>query len=359
MSMMRPRNIVIALIVVGLAGLIIYRFATFSSGEKPASIEDVRRENGIPVDVFVAKTGEFTRWKKLIGSVEGIKQAPIYANMPARIRQVHAKQGQKIRSGQTIITLDPLSVSQSYSALEGARLNYENLKREYDRLKPLHEAGAISDSQFDQIKVAMESAQAALRDVSSSIRLHSPIRGVLTDMRVRAGDKIEPGSTLAVVADLSEAVIKLNVSRQDLAELQQGQLVMLNGGDDNGVRGHVSRVSLSADPQTRLFLVEITLDGEGSVLPGTLQTVKVRTAFLENALTIPIAAVVGGQQDPQTFVVKTDGTVEKRKLKVSASNSKLVVIEDGVAEGEQVVVWGANLLTGGEKVQIHKVVEDI
>lgn len=356
---MKLRNIILILVFLGLAALIIFRFATFSKGEKPLSIEEVQRKDGIPVDVFVAKMDHFTRWKKLVGSVEGIKQAPIYSNMTARVRNVMVKQGQRVGRGQAIIVLDPLSVSQSYQALEGARLQYENLKREYERIKPLYEAGAVSESQFDQLKLGLEAAKAALKDIRSSITLRSPISGIVTDLRVRMGEKTEPGLTLAVIADLRKANLKLEVSQRDLEELKEGQeIIVTNGDQSQQASGTIKRISLSADPETRLFLVEATIDGNGHIRPGTLQNVRIKTTDLEQALVIPRDAVITSTGQMFVFVVAND-KCEKREIKVANYNDTMIVVEEGLSLGEQVVIWGMNLLNGGETVQIHKVVETL
>ncbi len=355
---MKLSRLIIILVLVGVAGLIIYRFATSGGEEKAASIEDIRRSEGIAVDVVTAKTATFERWRKFIGNLEGIKQSPIYASAPMRVRNILAKQGDRVGAGRALIVLDPLSSPQSYSALQGARLQYDNLKREFNRLKPLHEAGAISDSQFDQIKTQLEAAEAGLRDVQASLTLSSPISGTLTDMRVREGEKVDPGATLAVVADMSKANIKLEVSQSDMEELAVGQpaKVIHRDGSEGGA-GKVHRISLSADEQSRLFLVDVMLEENGHLRAGTLQTVLVRTIYQENALTIPLAALVKVGNEMFVYVVTAESKAEKRPVVMAAGNETSLWITEGLNDGDQVVVWGMNLLAGGEKVKIHKHVD--
>jgi multidrug efflux system membrane fusion protein len=71
-----------------------------------------------------------------------------------------------------------------------------------------------------------------------------------------------------------------------------------------------------------------------------------------NAIVVPTTAVVLGQQGPYAFVVKPDRTTEVRNVKVERNAGDLVVIADGLHEGEQVVTEGQLRLTAGAKVQI-------
>ncbi len=357
---MKLRNIIIVAVAVGLLGLLAFRFVTSGTGEKIPSTEDIRRAEGIPVDVFNIAAGEFENWLEKSGNLEGIEQAPIYANMPARVRSVRVRQGRQVKAGQVIIVLDPLSATQTYSAREGARLRYETLKREYERLQPLHEAGAISDSQLDQAKLMLQSARAALRDVSASLTLHTPIGGTVTDVRVRAGEKVEPGETLAVIAKIDKARLEIEVSSRDVKLIATGQpAVVAENGNGETASGSVCCVSLSADPKTRLFLVEVILDSQGSLPPGTLQRVKIRIHHEHNAILVPNLALIASPGKMEVFVVTKDKTATKRAIEIGSQNEKFSVVKSGLQEGDQVIVWGANLLAGGEKVQIHKVVEQI
>jgi RND family efflux transporter MFP subunit len=357
---MKLRNVIIILVVAGLVALIGYRFATSGKGEKAPSIDDVRRADGVPVDVIKVTERPFEKWLEKTGHLEGIEQAPIYANIPARVRSVYVRQGEQVGAGRAIIVLDALSATQSYSASEGARLQYETAKREYERLLPLHKAGAISDSQLDRALLAMKTSQAALRDAAASLTLKTPISGIVTDVRVRPGDKINPGDTLAVIARTEKARVQLEVSSADIKKIEAGQPAMVvENGDTARATGEVKSVSLSADPETRLFLVDVILDSNGSLAPGTLQRVKIRTQYLEGALQVPGDAIQTRGEENFVYVITAENKAEKRTIVISTYNDDSVVVSEGVAVGDQVVVWGANLLAGGEKVQIHKVVEQL
>jgi len=357
--MFKLRNIFLLLIVLVVAGLIAYRFATYGEAEKLPSIDDVRRTEGMPVDVVVIKQGVFEKWLEMTGQLEGIVQAPIYSNMPVRIRQVLVQQGEQVRAGKPLIVLDSLSASSSYAMRESARLQYENAKREYERLLPLFQAGAISESNLDMAKTAMESAKAMLTDANATLTLNSPVNGIVTEVRIRPGDKVGAGETLAVVAEIKQVRMKLYVSKRDVIRIKAGQPVEVVANGDGGeiITGRVANVSLSADPESRLFLVEAVLDSQGQLLSGTMQRVRIRINRTEDVILAPVQALQTVNGAIQLYVAKEDMTSEKRQVQVGESNDTQVVIASGLQAGEKVVVNGMNLLTGGEKVQIHSTVE--
>ena len=350
------RNAIILIVIAALVLAVIgYRLAT-KEEVVAESIDDIQKREGVPVEVVTLKEQPFERWRTFSGIIEGKEQATLYANIAARVRKVYAKQGDKVYPGKTIIQLDPLSSAQTYSALNAARVQKEDAERMYQRMKPLYEAGAISKEEFDQIKSARKMARAGLVDTSSLITLSSPISGMLTDLRVNPGDRVDPMQTVATVADLTGAKIILDVSESDMQEIKPGQIVVLGRGAENRAEektvGTVSKLSLSADPQTYLFRVEVTVKEDADVRPNTLKYAQIRTFEADSALSVPLSALIKENGDNFVYVIKEDGTAERRKVTVGKSSDSGVMIEVGLNSGEMVVSWGASLLNGGEKVKI-------
>jgi RND family efflux transporter MFP subunit len=350
------RNAIILVVIVAIVlGVLAFRMITKET-VVAESIEDIQKREGIPVHATVLQPEPFERWRLFSGSIEGKKQAPLYANIPARIRAVKAKQGDKVYRGKSIIELDPLSASQSYAALQTSRLQLADAKRMLDRMKPLYEAGAVSQEDFDRVKSGYEMAKAGYTDTSHMIRLTSPIKGVLTDLRVSPGDKVDPGQTVAVVADLSGIKVVLDVSQSDVEELVVGQkLVVGNSAEDRkkSCEGcSVAKISLSADAESRLFRVEGNLGADSSARPGTLRYVQVRTYLRDDALSVPVGAVIEHSGEFFVYVATPQGTAEKRALVLGKRNDFGAEVLSGLSPGDTVVTWGQNRLKGGEKLKV-------
>lgn len=352
---MKKTTIILLVIIVLAVGFMVFRLVTGET-EKSLSIEDIQKKEGIPIDVTHVKLGTFERWRVFSGTVEGKEQASLYANFSARVRKVYATQGDKIYKGKTVIAMDPLSSSQTYSAFNMSRIRMEDAKRMYERMLPLHKSGAISNEDFDQVKSGYEMAKAGFTDARHSITLTSPIRGTLTDLRVNAGDKVEPGQPLAVVADISGAKAVMDVSEADVSELTDGQKVVMSSSSsertDNLMTGEISRISLSADMMTHLFRVEARLDVEGEFRFGILRYVHVLTYRNEKAVMAPLSALIQKGNEYFVFTVNEKSEALLTPVSIGKRNDKQAEISAGLSEGQTLVTWGQNRLSGGEKVKV-------
>ncbi len=351
---MKRSVILVVGIGVAAAALVGYRFAK----GKPVpqkSIEEIQKEQGVPVEAMTAEAGRFERWRRFSGELQGKEQAVLYANVPARVAKVAALQGDAVGRGRLIIRLDPLSATQSYSAISAARIQADDAKRFYERLAPLYEAGAVAKEDFDRAKSAYDMARAALTDTSGSMTLSSPIKGTLTDVRVREGDRVDPLQTLAVVADLSGAKFVMDVSQSDVEELKSGQTVAVCDEDvaiaDCNVRGSISRVSLSADASSRLFRVEAELPSMESPRLGTMRYARVLVYDRDGALAVPIESVIARDGKYSVFTVEGDAA-KRREVTIGKNDDRRVEIVSGLSPGERVVTWGANRIADGAKVKV-------
>jgi len=352
---MKTNKIIVIVVLVLVVAIIGYRFLSAKT-ESSESIDDIQKRDGIPVNVQVVNPAPFERWRVFSGTVEGKKQATLYSNIPARVRKVHAKQGDKVSRGKTIISLDPLSATLSYSALRSSKIQYEDAKRLYERMKPLYEAGAVSKEDFDRVESGVKMARAGYTDISSTISLKSPISAILTDLRVNPGDKVDPGQTLAVVADLSGAKMIMNVSQSDVEEIRKSQKVVLGNTaserNTSSLGGTISKISLSADMKSRLFRVEADLDYDENLRPGTLRYVQVRTFKADNAISIPLGSVIQKNEQFFVYIVNAEGKSELRQIQVGHSNETDYEVLSGLTQGETLVIWGQNRLTAGDMVKI-------
>jgi multidrug efflux system membrane fusion protein len=92
--------------------------------------------------------------------------------------------------------------------------------------------------------------------------------------------------------------------------------------------------------------------------PGQFVNVRLRVATLSQAVTVPATAIQRGQDGALAYVVKSDGTVEARKLTVGEVSEGIAVIDEGIREGESVVIAGQYRLQPGTRVEITMAADD-
>lgn len=351
------RKLGIALIVVGVVvALFVIRFRSLGSGEPVRSIADVQAEEGVPVDVAQVTRGRLEVWRNFSGTVEGIRQGSIAAEIPQKVTAILKEVGDQVRAGEIILRLDPDNPRPGFIRFKQARADYEWARQNLERMKSLHAEGAISDQALDDVRTRFEVARADYEAARTTVELDAPIAGVVTYIGVTVGEQVAPGQRLATVAQVDRVRIVLDVSESEVRLLRRGQPVRVpssvTGGP--GLTGEVEQVALSADPQTRLFQVKLLVENSGRyLLPGSLVPAEVLINSREAVFRVPARAVLTNRV-PAVFVVTGEGRAERQAIRTGISDGELIEVVSGLSVGEQVVVAGQSRLSGGEKVKIHQ-----
>ena len=341
------KRIALAVIALAMVGAFAYRFHL--AGEKMAveSIADVQAREGIPVEVTPVVASSVEIWQTFSGTAEGVSQTSVASDVSEEVTAVTRKIGDRVRAGDVLVRL---SKKKSIARVRQAAAAYENVKTEAQRLEALHKAGAVSKSHLDAVRTQLKIAQADMEAASAIVDITSPIEGVLVQRDVEVGDRVRPGMPLMVIADVSQAVVKLHVTDRDARSLKAGQRARLS---ESGVEGVVLKVALSADTGSRLVEVDLRFDNrDGVLIPGTLAIAEVLMARAQDVPVVPKRAVIQEADGASVWVVGNNNTARRRRVEVGLVNTKVIEIRQGVRVGEQVVVTGANRLLGAPRVKI-------
>jgi membrane fusion protein, multidrug efflux system len=341
----RPAFWILVLVLAATGALVVYRMQQARAPQEPApTVEQIRQERGQPVTVAAAESGRLDVWREYSGDVGGIREAVVRARGEDQVSAVLVSVGQSVRQGQVLVRqtgeVTGARARQAEAALRQA-------ERSLERLRPLHEAGALSDQDWDNARTQFELAQADVSAASDALALTSPLAGVVTDVPARQGMIPSKGEALVGVADLSRLLVRLRVSAAQAAEIRAGQPVRLAGTGNGDATGRVRRIALQAEQATRLVEVEVEFPREAGLILGTLATVEVRVASRENAVSVPRTAVRDG-----TVWVVTGDRVNRRAVTTGVMARDRVEVLSGVQPGEQVVVAGASLLSDGARVRV-------
>jgi membrane fusion protein, multidrug efflux system len=339
----RPRIWIPAAIGLGLVLLVLFRVIQASSPEDAApTVEQIRAEQGVPVTVAAAEGGALAVWREYSGTVSGVQEAVVRARSGDQIAAVPAQVGQRVGRGQVLVRQSGEGTAARVRQAEAAR---QQAARTVERLRPLHQAGAISDQEWEGALTQLELASADVAASRDILTLTSPLAGTVTEVIARPGMIPGAGDPLVRVADLSELVVYLRLGAAEAAEVREGQPARIAG---SGVAGRVRRIALQADPATRQVEVEVAFPPAAGLIPGTLATVQVETAQRADAVQVPRAAVREGQ----LWVVGQDGRATRRVVQVGLQSRDRVEIVSGVEPGERVVVEGGALLSEGVQVRV-------
>jgi RND family efflux transporter MFP subunit len=365
------KKIVIWVVVIVVIAAIVYSRVGKRDAEAPArSIEEVHAAEGVPVDAVTVRTGTITVLREVTGMVSGVRQSTLRASGDYKIADIVTREGERVRRGQTLVRYDTAISPDHMARVDQVREAYENAKRQLARLEPLYEEGAIAESDLDTARTNLAIAEADLRNARLELAVVSPIDGIATLIAVRAGDAVESGDVVAQVAILDSVRVEADVSGETVRDLRAGaqvyvseSRVMGDGSQGFGVGaapdGRITRVSLGANPDTRLFRLEAVLDNsDRSLRPGQVITLDAVVERVGPVTVMPRLAILGDEaivpgSTHDVFVVDGDVAV-RRTVEVGQTEEDLVEIVSGLADGDKVVVFGANRLKDGLKTRLHK-----
>lgn len=338
----QPRVWLTGLIGLAMIGVVVYRVVQAANPEAPIpSVEALRESGGIPVTVVAATGGRLEIWRQHSGTVAGRREGVVRARSDDPVAAVTVSVGARVREGQALVRLSSEGVEARQRQAAAAEAQ---ARRMLERMRPLHEAGALSDQEWDQVETQHALAVADLAAARAPLELTSPLTGTVTEVTARPGQVARSGEGLVRVADLSELHVFLHLSGADVEGLRTGLPARVGAG----ATGRVHRVALQADPATRLVEVVVAFPPSAGLIAGTMATIEVRTAEREDAVQVPRAAV----RDGIAWVVGGGDRVERRAVRLGLQGTEVVEVLDGIQAGERVVVDGAALLSDGARVRV-------
>jgi membrane fusion protein, multidrug efflux system len=331
----------------------------------------------VSVPVKVAKAVEKTVPLELtaIGSADAFSTVSIKAQVNAVLETVHIKEGQLVKKGDLLFTLDArpfvavLVQAQATVARDQAQEELNNVQLQ--RYEQLFSAGVAAKEQYDQMKANADAQRAAVRADQAAVdaaqlqvdycKIYAPLAGRTGALQVYPGNIVKQNDVpiLIVINQVSPIYINFSIPEQYLGSVArfmgQGKLQVeaTPYGDTKTETGVLTFIDNAVDNTTGTIKLKGTFDNADHRLwPGQFSNIMLRLAQDENATVVPSQAVQTGQNGDFIYVVKSDSTVEQRTVKVARAIGAESVISSGVQPGETVVTDGQLELLPGIKVQV-------
>ncbi len=329
----------------------------------PVVVAQATQEN-VPVEVAA------------IANVEAYSTVSVKAQVDAQLLQVHFREGDDVKQGQLLFTLDsrPFEavLHQAEANLARDLAQAENARAQYRRYEKLMQEGVTSQEQYDQVRTAAEAFEAVVQADKAAVEtarlrlnyctITSPIDGRTGSLIVHAGNLVKANDdpALVVINQINPIYVSFTLPEQHLAEVKKYMArsklaVEATLPDDTAhpERGTVSFVDNNVDMATGTIRLKAVFPNAGRRLwPGQFVNVALRLTERPNAVVVPSPAVQVGQSGSYVFVVKSDQTVDLRPVTTSITANGKTVIEKGVSAGETVVTDGQLRLVPGTKVAI-------
>jgi multidrug efflux system membrane fusion protein len=335
-----------------------------------------RSREAVPVLVTTAEHKTVPVQIRAVGNVEAYSTVSVKSQVTGVLTQAHFKEGQNVKKGQLLFTIDPrplesvLKQSEANLARDAAQL--ENAREQARRYDELVKKNFVSKEQYDQIRTnaaaleaVVEADKAAVENAKVQLSycyIYSPIDGQVGTLLVNEGNlvRVNDAAPLVVINQVAPIYVTFSVPEQDLANIRQrmsaGSLrVEAQFQSDQGrpAEGNLAFIDNAVDRTTGTIKLKAEFKNEDKRLwPGQFVNVALTLSTQSDAIVIPSEAVQVGQEGQHVFVVKPDKTVEMRPVTVGQTNEGEAVIASGLAAGEQIVREGQFLLGPGSRIEI-------
>lgn len=361
----------------GLVILLLFAILTGGCGEKNKTLE----ESPVPVEITGAQVADLPHMVNATGEIMAGAEVAVTPKVSGRVTAVHVKVGDRVSQGQVLFELDATEarnaktqaaagVGVAEAGLNKAKQAVTDAQLNYDRIKALYEAQAVSKTELEQAESALNNARISMElaeeqlvqseatyqnalENYNNFTVTSPLAGLVASVNLENGELAGPQATAVTIVQLETVKIKVQLSENVVVFIKPGVEVPVTIKSLNKtVTGTVVSVAPKADPATRAFPVEIQLKNEqGDIKAGMVADLHLDTGISKGALVLPADALLERDGQYSVFVVE-DGKAKEIAVKKGISSGQLVEIKEGLQEGQAVIVRGNHLVTDGQMVQV-------
>jgi len=328
-----------------------------------------------PVTVAAAIADEVPVYIDAVGRIVAREVVSVQPQVSGQIVKIHFIDGAEVRAGQVLFSIDPrpfqAQLNQAEANLAEAQASLNLAKTNFARVQNVTDQRAVSRQDYDTKKNAVDIAEAQVRQNRAAAErarldleyctIRAPIDGRAGQRLVDVGNIVSANNRiLLVIQRLDPIYADFTVTERELGAVQKNMA-------RRALRVEVSLPDETAKPrQGKLtFLDNAVQEGSGTVKlratvanadrrfwPGRFIKVRLVLDSLPQAVLVPASAPQMSANGTFLYVVRQDSTAEQRAVKLGQRQGDLVVVDEGLKSGEQVVVRGQLGVTPGGKVRI-------
>lgn len=331
----------------------------------------------VPVRFVTVERSDVPRMEESVGQTRGSVEVEIRARVEGFVDAVSFEEGSFVKRGDILYEIDPkpfiAALNRAKGMLATSEAERARAAQDVARYKPLVESNAISREEYET-SVALERASAAKVDAARAVvesaeldlgytKVRSPIDGWAGRTEVKAGALVGRGQNtlLTTVSSIDPLHCRFTLSEREYLMIarrarQEGAIhpefeLVLGDGSVHPHKGAFVFIERRVDPTTGSVLVEAAFPNpEGILSPGLFARVRYPIETIRNAALVPQRAVTELQASYQVAVVKADNRVEIRPVRVGPRIDNRWVVENGLREGERVIVDGQMKVRSGSLV---------
>lgn len=357
--------------LVGVILLIAAVAAYFLWPRQPASQSQKPRMPVQTIKSVLAQKKSIPVMVRANGYATAINTVEVRPQVQNIVRAIHVREGQEVKAGQLLFTLDPRSdeaaVANARAQLARNRAALAEAEATLRRNQELQSKQFVSQAAVDTARSQAEALRSAVQGDEATIRasqvalghntIEASIPGRIGAISVRAGSLAQPaGTPMLTISQLDPIAVSFSVAERELSHIlasyPKGDAPVVaqlaNGAE---VNGKLIFIDNAADTQTGTVRMKAEFaNADHRMWPGNYVTVRLVARTLPDAVVVPAQAVVTGPERQFVYVVSQDDTVKARNIEVLTIEQGQAAVA-GLEAGMRVVVEGTQNLRPGSKVR--------
>ncbi|MEX0681527.1 MAG: efflux RND transporter periplasmic adaptor subunit [Balneolales bacterium] len=316
-----------------------------------------QRVREVVVETEKVELQPFEEYIRVTGTVEALEDAVISAEVSGTVQSI-VDRGTRVQRGAVLADLDDRMVR---SSLEVARSNYELAEDALRRQEPLLEDSIISTIEYNRTRAQRDQARAQLEQAEKQLRdsrIEAPFQGVIEERMISIGELVNPGMPVLRLVNIDRVRINAGIPERYINDIRRGTPVnvLLKGYGGMQIESEIQYAGSVIVPETRTFPVEVVLQNrEGLLNPEMVVNLEVTRRVWEDVLIVPRTVLVRNEEGFQLFVVRQQSdppVAEMRRVKTGAASGSLILVEEGLEPGDEVIVTGQTNVSDGDFLRI-------
>lgn len=308
--------------------------------------------DAVPVQVIKPTRGDISSFLLFSSNVDSEKTVDIYPMTSGIIEKINYDEGDVVKKGAILAVLDDRESSLNEKK---AKINYEQLKAEFDRQAEIYKTDLISKEDFESVRYRMENALLEWKQTQlllSYTRITSPISGAVTKRHIKAGNKITTAQLAFSIVNFKEKIAVVNIPGQEREHLYLKQKSLVTGGSKE-IPASVKRISPAIDPESGTFKVTVEVtDPKNLLAVGQFVNVKIIKKVHKNVILLTKDALIYDGGKIFVFIVDEENKALKKLIKTGFEDGTRVEVVEGLTDKDRVVTAGKSSLRHSTLVKI-------
>jgi len=345
------------------AGLLLASLGLWAGCESDPGT-DTSAERAAAIAGYELTPIDMSRIVRASSSVEPENMVTLASRMSGLIIEMNVREGDRLSEGDVLLRFD---IEEQQAELQRARAELELASAVYERNQTLFEREAISRAEYEESRANKRIAESEVKLLETRIgfgTLRAPHDLVILRRHVERGDAVSNNEPLFRAADLNRLVVRLGIPERDVVYLEEGQQTEIQIDAFPGIefRGTIQRIFPSADENSRLFTVEVSLRAEQQdqvIRPGYLARVSMDAERRPSVLAVPSEALLASERDERfVYIINNENRLERRDVITGIERRNWTEILEGLEEGNTVVGSNPSNLRENILVNVTRWVEN-